>query len=131
MKTTAFRLLPGTDLKTFLDEYAVEKNIDAAIILSCLGSLDNACLRMAAAKEITTIKGPLEIITLSGNFSKHGSHFHMAVSDAEGKISGGHLKEGSIIRTTGEIVIGILDDVTFERVPDTDTGYMELKIVPK
>jgi len=131
MKTTTFRLAPGTDLKTYLDNYASENRLDAAIVLSCLGSLDSACVRMAAAKETTVIKGPLEIITMTGNFSKHGSHFHIAVSDADGKMSGGHLKEGSTVRTTAEIVIGILEDVSFERVDDPVTGYKELKVVPK
>jgi predicted DNA-binding protein with PD1-like motif len=131
MKNLAFRLTPGTDLKAFLDNYAAGNKIDAAIVLSCLGSLENACIRMAAAKEISVIKGPLEIITMTGNFSKHGSHFHIAVSDTDGKMTGGHLKEGSIIRTTAEIVIAILEDVSFERVDDPSTGYKELKIVPK
>lgn len=41
---------------------------------------------------------------------------------------GGHLKEGTIVRTTGEIVLGILSEWEFSRSPDPVTGYSELMI---
>jgi len=53
------------------------------------------------------------------------------VTDQEGKASGGHLKEGSIVRTTAEIVILEPEDVYYLRETDAQTGYKELKIVPK
>ena len=70
-------------------------------------------------------------LSLTGTFSTHGSHFHITVTDQNGKASGGHLKEGAIVRTTAEIVILEPEDVIFMRETDIQTGYKELKIVPK
>ena len=41
---------------------------------------------------------------------------------------GGHLKEGSIVYTTAEIVIGILPAVLYERAIDPTFGFKELMI---
>ncbi len=41
---------------------------------------------------------------------------------------GGHLKPGSIIDTTAEIVVGILKDTCFTREVDGETGYLELVV---
>jgi predicted DNA-binding protein with PD1-like motif len=41
---------------------------------------------------------------------------------------GGHLKTGCIVRTTCELVIGILDDITFKRKTDPETGFDELTL---
>ena len=47
--------------------------------------------------------------------------------DSEGEPKGGHLKEGSLVRTTVEIVIGILPEWKFTREIDPETGYLELR----
>jgi predicted DNA-binding protein with PD1-like motif len=70
----------------------------------------------------------VEIDALHGTVSKHGYHLHVSVSDLDGKVWGGHVKEGCTIRTTCELVIGVLDDVAFTREPDENTGFDELKI---
>lgn len=44
------------------------------------------------------------------------------------KTIGGHLKDGSIIYTTAEIVIGILPAVLYERAVDPTYGFKELVI---
>ncbi len=41
---------------------------------------------------------------------------------------GGHLKEGCLVRTTCELVIGILENTVFKRKPDAQTGFDELVI---
>ena len=41
---------------------------------------------------------------------------------------GGHLKEGSIIATTAEIVMCYDENVVFERVLDDETGFEELSV---
>jgi len=60
--------------------------------------------------------------------SRDGSHLHLSVSDQRGKVTGGHLKEGAIVRTTVELVIAILPEWRFARIPDPETGSMELKV---
>lgn len=39
MKIIAFRLKPGSDLKTAIEEKSKEENIKAGFIVSCVGSL--------------------------------------------------------------------------------------------
>jgi len=43
---------------------------------------------------------------------------------------GGHLQDGNIVRTTAELVIGELTDVSFSRLLDPETGYDELVVTP-
>jgi predicted DNA-binding protein with PD1-like motif len=96
------RLQPGDDLRAALAELPDQLNIDAASILSGLGSLKPAVLG--------------------------GPHVHMSVSDASGAVFGGHLMAGSIVRTTAEIVVGIAPGWVFSREMDAATGYRELVV---
>jgi len=70
----------------------------------------------------------LEVDNLHGTVSINGCHLHISVSDVNGTVFGGHLKDGCIVRTTCELVIGILDDLTFDRKPDPETGFDELVV---
>lgn len=127
METYSLRLTPGQDLKAALDELASSKKWPAACILSAVGSLSSAALRYAAVHKVEILEGSFEILTLGGTLSQDGSHLHLLVSDSEGNPKGGHLKEGSLVRTTAEIVIGILSGWQFTREPDPETGYLELR----
>ena len=131
MKTYTFRLTPGTDLKHELEAFAAKEKLDAAFVITCVGSLTVASIRFAGKPEATSVAGPLEITSLTGTFSVQGSHFHITVADENGKAIGGHLKEGSVVRTTAELVIGVQKDVIYTREKDPGTGYMELKVVEK
>jgi hypothetical protein len=131
MKLFSFRLTPGTDLKHELEAFAAKEKLDAAFIITCVGSLTVAAIRFAGKPETSSVAGPLEITSLTGTFSGESSHFHITVADENGKASGGHLKEGSIVRTTAELVIGTHDEVKYTREKDPTTGYLELKVVSK
>jgi predicted DNA-binding protein with PD1-like motif len=74
------------------------------------------------------IRGDLEILSLSGTLSADGAHLHIAVADSEGAVIGGHLCAGSLVRTTAELVIGLLPEWLFSRELDPATGYAELAI---
>lgn len=128
MQSATIRLKPGEDLKSTLEAYIKLHQIKAACIISCVGSLKEASIRYADQKEATTLKEKFEIVSLSGTLSVNGSHLHISISDSTGKTIGGHLKEGSIIYTTAEIVIGIMPDVEFIRETDDTYGYKELKV---
>ena len=128
MKAIAIRLEPGADLKQSLLQYCCDREIDAACVLSCVGSLRRAAIRFANQPEATVFEEKLEIVSLVGTLSRFGAHLHVAVADGKGRVLGGHLTEGSQIYTTAEIAIGILPDVVFTREPDPVTGYRELKI---
>ena len=125
----AIRLNPGEDLKHSLLKYCIDQKIDAAYLLSCFGSLRQAAIRFANKPEVAVFEQKLEIISLEGTLSQHGVHLHIAVSDREGQVIGGHLMDGSKIYTTAEIVVGIVPNTVFKREIDPLTGYRELTIV--
>jgi len=129
METLSLRLHPGQDLKKELDRLMDERGIEAACILTCVGSLTVAVLRFANQEKAQVLEGHFEIVSLTGVMSKHGSHYHIAIADEEGKSYGAHLMEGCSIYTTAEIVIGIIPNCSFLRTFDPQTGYPELDVV--
>lgn len=129
-RVEVLRLLPGDDVRASLDRWAKEGQIQAASILSAVGSLTVASIRFSDEKEASILKGPFEIVALSGVISNDGSHTHIAVSDRVGKTLGGHLGVGSTVHTTLELVLGVYKDMRFIRSDDPRSGYKELFISP-
>jgi predicted DNA-binding protein with PD1-like motif len=131
MRAHAVRLTPGADLKAELERL----DLRAACILTCVGSLSRACLRMPGAageaEAIRTFDEPMEIVSLTGTLGPDGLHLHIALSRTDGACIGGHLVRGCIINTTAELVIGELTEVEFRRRFDPGTGYRELSIEPR
>jgi predicted DNA-binding protein with PD1-like motif len=124
------RLHPGDDLRSSLTRLVIDREIPAACIISCVGSLARAALRLAGNGGGTILEGPFEIVSLSGTLSPQGPHLHIAFADSLGRVTGGHLLEGCRVLTTVEIIVGILPDVRFSRRHDAATGYVELVITP-
>jgi predicted DNA-binding protein with PD1-like motif len=135
MRTLAFRLTPGTDLKAELERLTHEHALRAGCILSCVGSLSRAQLRMPGAigdaEAYRTFAEPLEIVSLTGTLCRDGLHVHISLARSDGACIGGHLVRGCIVNTTAELVIGELTDVEFRRLPDSATGYAELTVSPR
>ncbi len=131
MKAHALRLSPDQDLKISLEYYVREHQLRAGIILTCVGSLNGATLRMADQNDPTTLAGKFEIISLVGTLCPDGCHLHIALSDKEGRVVGGHLLAGCPVYTTAEIAIGEIEDLTFARAVDAATGFRELVIAPR
>ncbi|MCP9815447.1 DNA-binding protein [Synechococcus sp. GreenBA-s] len=128
MKVVPLRLQPGKDLRQALDAWMGEQAAQAGCVITAVGSLSVARVRFAGAAEPTVIRGDLEILSLSGTLSADGAHLHIAVADSEGAVIGGHLCAGSLVRTTAELVIGLLPEWLFSRELDPATGYAELAI---
>ncbi|WP_416670182.1 PPC domain-containing DNA-binding protein [Egbenema bharatensis] len=128
MHSIALRLNPQQDLKAELDYIVRQRTIEAACILTCVGSLSKATLRLANQSQPSIYKGRFEIVSLTGVMSRHGSHYHIAMADKTGQTIGGHLLEGCLIYTTAEIVIGVLPNFSFKREFDEATGYNELVV---
>ena len=105
MKVVPLRLQPGADLRQALEAWMGEQQEQAGCLISAVGSLSLAQLRLAGASETTTICGELEILSLSGTLSPDGAHLHIAVADSSGATMGGHLGVGSLVGTTAELVI--------------------------
>ena len=127
MNLLPVRLKPGEDLRRAL-EARLDATAQSAFILSGIGSLGDARLRFADAAGETVVAGPLEIISISGSITPDGAHLHMSVSDSEGRVSGGHVGYGNIVRTTVEAVLVLLPDWSLGREFDAATGFNELFI---
>jgi predicted DNA-binding protein with PD1-like motif len=94
------RLPPGADLRRALEVWMGAQPEQAGCLISAVGSLSLAQLRIA-------------------------------ISGSSGAAIGGHLCAGSQVRTTAELVIGLLPDWRFRRELDPATGYAELRISPR
>jgi hypothetical protein len=135
-KVHIFRLLPGEDLKLEIEKFVEDENIRAGCILTCVGGLRTAVLRSADVvpqEQDTQIftgdqENNFEITSLVGTVGLDGAHLHMSIAGKDFSVFGGHLKEGTIVYPTAEIVIGEFEGVTFTRELDPATGYNELKV---
>jgi hypothetical protein len=131
MQVFTFRLKPGQDLFNEIESVVAEKNIEAGCVLSAVGSLTYATLRLANRESYSEYEGHFEIVSMTGTVSAHGSHLHMSISDGDGKMIGGHLVPGCKIYTTAEMVLAVFEDVVYRREYAEDSGYEELKVKPK
>jgi hypothetical protein len=128
LKTYALRLKPGQDLRQELEKFAKERKLQAGLIVTAVGSLTKAGLRLADQPGATQFEGKFEIVSLVGTLSPDGPHLHLSVSDKTGRTIGGHLVEGCTVYTTVELVIGEIEGVRFTREQDADSGYKELRV---
>ena len=122
----ALRLPPGRDLRGSIEAEFDRAPERAGFVAACVGSLSGATLRPAGRDDAVVVAGPLEIVALSGTLSADGPHLHLAVSRADASMAGGHLLHGCPVRTTAEIVLGLVAGVIFERPLDPETGFREL-----
>jgi hypothetical protein len=89
-----------------------------------------ARVRFAGDAQVVELRGDLEILSLGGTLSPDGAHLHISVADRQGRVLGGHLATGSIVRTTAEVMAALLPEYRFSREPDAESGYDELIIRP-
>ena len=129
MKTHTFRLKPGQDLFDSIETFVVDKKIEAGCVLSSVGSLTHATLRLANRNYYNEYEGHFEIVSMTGTVSINGLHIHVSISDGDGVTIGGHLVSGCKIYTTAEIVLAVFDDVIYKReLLENDSGYEELVV---
>jgi predicted DNA-binding protein with PD1-like motif len=128
MDIYTFRLKPGQDLLAEIAAFVEKNQIEAGCVLSSVGSLIQATLRLANRSDYNHYTGHFEIVSLNGTVSIHGSHLHMAISDEHGQTIGGHLVAGCKIYTTAEMVIAAFPQVIYRREPCEQSGYDELVV---
>ena len=138
MEIHAFRLTPGQDLKKSLLSYAKGAKLEAACVVTCVGSLSKVSLRLANAdggkrgsNETVSLEERFEIVSLAGTVSRHGCHLHMSLSDYQGNVVGGHVLDGCVVFTTAEMVLGECVGHVFTRERDDETGFDELVVTTK
>jgi len=126
-----FRLRPGDDLLGGIRAYVNANHIQAAVLLSAVGSLTQASIRYANQPEAHIHTGHFEIVSITGTVEEGGEHVHLSIASGQGTMIGGHLMTGCKIYTTGEITLAELVGVRFTRETDTQgSGWDELKIYP-
>ncbi|MGF1732309.1 PPC domain-containing DNA-binding protein [Photobacterium kasasachensis] len=124
----AFRLTQGADLKEAIFDYVKRESIQAGSILSCVGCLASANIRLADESQSMCLAGPLEILTLSGTLTPTHVHLHISVADKNGVVYGGHLMDGSEVSYTAEVCLASYGNLAFNRKLDPETGFDELVV---
>lgn len=128
MSFQPLRVHPGSDLRQTLEEAVRSENVGAAFVVAGIGSLSNPRLRAAGESLEMSLSGSYEIISLSGTLTPDGAHLHMAISDNQGHVVGGHVCYGNVVRTTAEILLAHFLDWKLSREFDPGTGYRELVV---
>ena len=131
MRMLPLRLRPGDDLREALQRAVAVEGVEAAFVVSGIGSLSTAAVRYAGASRPTLLRGDLEMVALAGSVAPGGCHLHIMVADADGEVRGGHVSPGCEVRTTAEVLIALLPEWHFGRAMDPATGYPELMISPR
>ena len=126
MDALPLRIAALADLREVLAGLPALHGVEAAFVLQGIGSLSVARIRFAGAPDFTELRGDLEILGLGGSLSPDGPHLHVSVSDAAGRVTGGHMGPGCIVRTTAEVMVLLLPGHRFSREHDPATGFKEL-----
>lgn len=146
-RVLVMRLAPGCDLLKSLKEIAEKEDLQSGVVLSGVASLSQATLRnvrlfpeefpIADRHRIySPKKEPLELLSLSGNIGRKDGevhiHCHITVSSGleDGRAYGGHLIEGCVIFSTGEVVIAEIAGIQMKRNTDPETHAPELYLEP-
>lgn len=128
MQLLPIRLSPGADLRRALEGLVGRQNTDSFFVVAGIGSLVAATLRYAGEPAGTALAGPLEILSISGSLCSAGAHLHMSVSDADGRVHGGHVCYGNEVGTTAEVLLALLPEGSLTRERDARTGFNELVV---
>lgn len=135
----AIRMEPNEDVMLTLQKFCEENGIGHGVIISGLGSLrgcsffDPAELPdkpgLYAYTDAIELPCPIELISVSGIIctepdGKVSTHIHAAFADETGKSYAGHFKEGNLVLTTVELIVGELEHINMKRALDPERGVM-------
>ena len=156
-KFVTLRLLPGQDLAAELEKLVLRLRCPAVNVVSCVGSVRAATLRLANAdrpetahNEVVSREEKFEIVSLTGTleYSDTGDggrvtrHLHLALADKSGAVWGGHIlscadgtdgtkgKALLPVFTTAEVCLLLQGDAVFSRKHCALSGWPELSIEP-
>jgi hypothetical protein len=144
-EATFVRLPPGTDLLAGITAACRRRGIRAGSIVSCIASLRRAAFFVVVPMDTPTgggyseprrIEAPVEIVCGQGTVGEEETgeayvHLHAALSDADGRLHGGHLIPGHCpVLITAEILILPLEGARLVRSHDDEAGLPLLKPFP-
>ncbi|PWA28263.1 hypothetical protein CCH79_00019696 [Gambusia affinis] len=149
LRVHAVRFGPGQELLGSLQALVEERRLRAPFIITCVGSVTRATLRLANAtatntnefspavqvltrfcSQVLQLSGRYEIVSLVGTLNSD-AHLHISLADAQGATVGGHVLGGLEVFTTAEVVVGDAVDLRFSREPDPRTGFPELVVLTR
>ena len=123
------KLESGNDLLNSLQLFSIKEN-KFGYILSLVGNLSKARFQCPGKKEPTIVKNHLEIISVNGTISPEKCHLHICLSDGECNVWAGHLKEGTMIKKSADILIGFIEEFNNKRELITNKNFVEIFILP-
>ncbi|XP_055088157.1 bifunctional protein GlmU-like [Periophthalmus magnuspinnatus] len=132
LRVYAFRVGPGSELLSSLRDFVDHNRLRAPFVLTCVGSLTSARLRLANAtatntNQVLDLSGRFEIVSLVGTLNPE-AHLHLCLSDSRGCTVGGHVLGNLQVFTTAEVLIGDAQELIFTRDMDPQTGFPELVV---
>ncbi|XP_028997796.1 bifunctional protein GlmU-like isoform X2 [Betta splendens] len=135
LQVHAVRFGPGQELLACLQAFVEQRRLRAPFIITCVGSVTRATVRLANAtatntNEVLHLSGRFEIVSLVGTLNPE-AHLHICLSDAAGRTVGGHVLGDLDLFTTAEVVLGEASDLRFTREMDPQTGFPELVVQPR
>src|SRR5438105_4520065 len=105
IRTHAFRLEEGADLRESIDRFVAENGIEAGTVAACVGGLKQVRLRQAPGNTVFELNQRCEFTGITGTVGVDGCHLHGVVSDQRHLTHSGHLTEGNIVWMTMEVVV--------------------------
>jgi len=123
----------GEDVTEELRKFLKEKNIDAGLITSGIGSLESCTIHyitttgLPPSDEFVSLQGPLEIASLQGSVAGGEPHMHISLYNQKtDTFHIGHLEPGAICCYRVELGIIAFNEVKTERVLDEKTGLIDI-----
>jgi len=125
-KIHVLRIDRGEYLLENIENFIKEKNINNAVVISAIGTLDYCVMHMVVTTSLPPVDyfvkwedKPLEVTSIDGVIANSVPHLHMTVGDAEYAYAG-HLEPGCRVLYLCEIVIAELDGFHFHRIRTED-----------
>lgn len=130
-KIHVLRLDKGDYVLESIEQLIKEKNIQNAVVVSAIGTLDYCVLHCVLTTGMPPVEHmmrwedkPLELASMDGIIANGQPHLHMVISDKDTAYAG-HVHHGCRILYLGEVLIAEIDGFDFERVKNKE-GINEL-----
>ncbi|CAH1791309.1 unnamed protein product [Owenia fusiformis] len=129
VKLFPLRIKPDQDITKTLMGFKEKFKLNAAVVLTCCGSVTEASLRLDShPDEVKTFEQDFEIVSMQGTLYGDKAHLHISLSDKEGHVISGHVDGDLTVFTTAEIVLGdFSQDWIIEELKTNKDGAAMLK----
>lgn len=125
------RLDRGDDVLTSIEALAKDKVIHTGLVLSGIGTLDQACLHhithtgYPSIDQFVQYQGPIELLSVQGLIADFTPHLHTCISIKEQTYMG-HLEPGCRVLYLAEIAVARVEGMRLRRAANPETGIKQL-----